>query len=278
MGVFLTILKWLGIILLILLALALCIILLVLLVPFRYKAAAQLSDPESHSDIELKMFKERSSASAEVSWLLGIVKVLAEYPSKDLVTVKIFGKDIGLMDKLRKPAAEEPEEEKEEETQEEEQEVSTEEKIEKLIDKAEGIINMIDYVYRVLTGSCGRRAWRKIETRLCRILAHIMPSNWAMDGTIGLAEPCLNGRFAGGMAILMTFLDDHLRMDTEWDQYQFDLKAQLSGKMRLGVPVAQAVPLVFDKDCRKVLKKLRKAKSKLHTTRPAAELAAEAQA
>ena len=50
MGVFLTILKWLGIILLILLALALCIILLVLLVPFRYKAAAQVSDPESHSE------------------------------------------------------------------------------------------------------------------------------------------------------------------------------------------------------------------------------------
>ena len=277
MGVFLTILKWLGIILLILLALALCIILLILLVPFHYKAAAQVSDPESHSEIELKMFKERSRASAEVSWFLGLLRVLAEYPSGDLVTVKVFGKDIGLMEKLRKPAQEEPEEEKEEEPQEEEEEVSTEEKIEKLIDKGEGIINLVDYVYRVLTGSCGRRAWRKIEKRLLRILAHVQPSSWELDGTIGLSEPCLNGRLAGLMAILMTFLDEHLVMDTEWDQYRCDLKAELSGRLRLGVPVFQAVPLVFDKDCRKVYKKLRKAKSKLNTNRPAAEPAAEIQ-
>ena len=119
MGVILTILKWIGIILLILLALILCIILLVLLVPFRYKAAAQVDDPESHSELELKLFKERSRASAEVSWLLGVVKVLADYPSKDLVTVKLFGKDIGLMEKLRKPKEEEPEEEKEEEPEKE---------------------------------------------------------------------------------------------------------------------------------------------------------------
>ena len=265
MGVFLTILKWLGIILLILLALALCIILLVLLVPFRYKAAAQVSDPESHSEIELKMFKERSRASAEVSWFLGLLRVLAEYPSRDLVTVRIFGKDIRLMDKLRKPAKEEPEEEKE---------ASTEEKIEKLIDKGEGIINLVDYVYRVLTGSCGRRAWAKIKMRLLRILSHVQPSSWELDGTIGLADPCLNGRLAGASAILMTFLDEHLVMDTEWDQYRCDLKAELSGRLRLGVPVVQAVPLVFDKDCRKVYKKLRKARSKMNTNRPEAERAA----
>ena len=133
-------------------------------------------------------------------------------------------------------------------------------------------------MYRVLTGSCGRRAWRKIEKRLLRILAHVQPSSWELDGTIGLSEPCLNGRLAGLMAILMTFLDEHLVMDTEWDQYRCDLKAELSGRLRLGVPVFQAVPLVFDKDCRKVYKKLRKAKSKLNTNRPAAEPAAEIQA
>ena len=278
MGVFLTILKWLGIILLILLALALCIILVVLLVPFRYKAAAQVSDPESHSEIELKMFTERSRASAEVSWFLGLLRILAEYPSRDLVTVRIFGKDIGLMNKLRKPAKEEPEEEKEEEPQEEEEEASTEEKIEKLIDKGEGIINLADYVYRVLTGSCGRRAWAKIKVRLLRILSHVQPSSWELDGTIGLSDPCLNGRLAGASAILMTFLDEHLVMDTEWDQYRCDLKAELSGRLRLGVPVVQAVPLIFDKDCRKVYKKLRKVRSKLNTSRPAAEPAAEIQA
>lgn len=275
MGVILTILKWIGIILLILLALILCIILLVLLVPFRYKAAAQVDDPESHSELELKLFKERSRASAEVSWLLGVVKVLADYPSKDLVTVKLFGKDIGLIEKLRKPKEVEPEEEKEEEPEKEEEALPYEQRIEKLLGKVEGVLNMVDYVYRVLTGSCGRRAWRKVEKRILAILAHVQPTEWALDGTIGLSDPCLNGRLAGCMSILMTFLDEHLAMHTEWEQYQCNVRAQLSGRLQLGVPVVQAVPLILDKDCRKVLKKLKKAKSKLRVNTSAAQPPAE---
>ena len=34
-------------------------------------------------------------------------------------------------------------------------------------------------------------------------------------------------------------------------------------QMRIIVPVKEALPLLFDKDCRKVYKKLKKAKSKL---------------
>ena len=49
MAVILTILKWLGIVLLILLVMGLIGLLLVLLVPFRYKAAARVDDPETHS-------------------------------------------------------------------------------------------------------------------------------------------------------------------------------------------------------------------------------------
>jgi hypothetical protein len=234
-----------------------------------------VDDPESHSELELKLFKERSRASAEVSWLLGIVKVLADYPSKDLVTVKLFGKDIGLMEKLRKPKEAEQEEEKEEEPEKEEEALSYEQRIEKLLGKVEGVLNMVDYVYRVLTGSCGRRAWRKVEKRILAILAHVQPTEWALDGTIGLSDPCLNGRLAGCMSILMTFLDEHLAMHTEWEQYQCNVRAQLSGRLQLGVPVVQAVPLILDKDCRKVLKKLKKAKSKLRVNTSAAQPPAE---
>ena len=47
MVIFLKLLKWLGILVLILLALALLLLLIVLFVPFRYKAAAEVDDPNS---------------------------------------------------------------------------------------------------------------------------------------------------------------------------------------------------------------------------------------
>ena len=106
-------------------------------------------------------------------------------------------------------------------------------------------------------------------------ITHVQPTEWALDGTIGLSDPCLNGRLAGCMSILMTFLDEHLAMHTEWEQYQCNVRAQLSGRLQLGVPVVQAVPLILDKDCRKVLKKLKKAKSKLRVNTSAAQPPAE---
>ena len=50
MTILLTVLKWIGIILLIILALVLVLILLVLFVPFRYRGRAGISDPECHED------------------------------------------------------------------------------------------------------------------------------------------------------------------------------------------------------------------------------------
>ena len=44
--------------------------------------------------------------------------------------------------------------------------------------------------------------------------------------------------------------------------------AEMEGKIRLGVPVVQAVPLLFDKDCRKLYKKLMRARSRLAARPP----------
>lgn len=263
MAIFLTVLKWIGIILLIILALVLVILLLVLLVPFNYKAAATVDDPETHSEFPVAVLKERSKVNAEVSWLLGAVKVLVAYPGSELLAVKIFGKDIGLMDKLAKGGEEEEEETQEQESEEEE--TSLEEKVQKISDKVTKLADAADYAYRVLTGRCARRAWSKVSVSLKNILLHILPSYYAMNGTVGLADPCLNGKFTGVCSMLMPFVDDHIQMETEWDQYRCDLSAELSGRLRLGVPVKEAIPLVLNKDCRKVLSKLKKVRAKLQS-------------
>ena len=265
MAVFLTILKWVGIILLVLLALILVILLIVLLVPIKYNARAAVEDPERHEEFPFAVLREKSEVNALISWLFGAVKILVAFPGDELIAMKVFGKDIGLMDRLKKDETGEKEEEEaaEEKEEEEKEEPSLEKRLEVLAAKAEKIINAVDYVHRVLTGSCGRRAFRKVSRRLLNILDSLMPDHWKIRGNVGFNDPCLNGRFSGFTSILMPFMDEHLGIDTEWDLYRCDMEAEMDGKFRLITPLKETVPLVFDKDCRKVLKKLRKVKSKL---------------
>ena len=254
MAVFLTILKWLGIILLVLLTLILVILLIVLLVPIKYNARAAVEDPDRHEEFPVSVLRENSEVTARISWLFGAVTVLVAFPGNELIAVKIFGKDIGFMNRLKKQEAvlEEADKEQEEEMRET-----------SLSEKVDAVINVVDYIHRVLTGSCGRRAFRKVSRRLLKIIDSMMPDHWKISGNVGLNDPCLNGKMMGFNSILMPFMDEHLGINTEWDLYRCDMNAEMAGKIRLITPVKETVPLIFDKDCRKVLRKLKKVKSKL---------------
>ena len=269
MTVLLTILKWIGISLLILLAIILIMIILVLIVPIRYKADAMVDDPEAHSEFPLSVFRERSGVSAEITWFFGIIKIVVTYPGGRLISLKVFGREIDVMKFLKKEKEKPAQEERaEEEEKEEEEETSLSERAEKAMDAIGRIFDFLDYIYRILTGSCGRRAIDKILSRLKKILLSVLPYRWEVSGTVGLSDPCLNGRMTGLIAVLMPVCDDHLLIGTQWEDYRFDLKAEMEGKIRLGVPVVQAVPLIFDKDCRKLYKKLMRARSRLASRPP----------
>ena len=262
MAILLTVLKWIGIILLAVLVLTLVLIFLILLVPFRYKGRAGISDPECHEKFPTEVLKERTDMTFDVTWLLGIVRIAAAYPGAKLVSVKVFGKDVWPR-KSGKKSEEESPEETEEEEEEEEGPKSLSERVDALIAKSEKYITFIDNVYRILTGSCGRRAWNKVSRRLLNLGRHSSPRMWRLTGNVGLNDPCLNGRLTAVNSILMPFADDHLQVETEWDLYRCNLEAAAAGKIRIIVSVKEMLPLVFDKDCRKVYKKLKKAKAKL---------------
>ena len=78
--IFLTILKILGIVLLSILGLVLLLILIVLFVPIRYKAKI-IKQTDDLKDVSVK---------ADVTYLLRIFRVLINYPSEDIVKVKIL--------------------------------------------------------------------------------------------------------------------------------------------------------------------------------------------
>ena len=145
MAILLTVLKWIGIILLAVLVLTLVLIFLILLVPFRYKGRAGISDPECHEKFPTEVLKERTDMTFDVTWLLGIVRIAAAYPGAKLVSVKVFGKDVWPR-KSGKKSEEESPEETEEEEEEEEGPKSLSERVDALIAKSEKYITFIDNV------------------------------------------------------------------------------------------------------------------------------------
>lgn len=254
MAIFLTILKWIGIILLVVLIILLLLLLLVLFVPIRYKLRAAVNDPESHEEFPLNVLKEQSDVMAEVTWFWGILKVLVQYPGEKLLDIRIFGKSlpIGGGGEEKEEASGEPEKEEKEEEEKEEDAESVIGRIGRLFDKA-------DYYWRVITGRCGRRATDKIISAVKNIVLHVIPQAWKVRGTLGLSDPCLNGKISGLNAILMTMLNKRIDVNTQWERYRCDLNAEIAGKIVLIYPAGQVIPLIFDKDIRKVIKKIRRA-------------------
>lgn len=256
MTIFLAVLKWIGIILLIILGILLVLLLLVLFVPIRYRFRALVDDPESHEEFPLDVLLERSGVMSEVSWFWGSFKVFVRFPGEKLLDIRIFGKSfsLGVSEEREEPEKQPQEEEEEEEEQEEE--------LESIIDRIDRLCHKADYYWRVLTGSCGRRAADKIITRMTKIMLRVIPDSWKLCGTLGLSDPCLNGRVSGLSAILTTFWEESVDMTTQWELYRFDLSTEAAGKIVLAYPVGQMIPLVFDKDIRKVIKKLRRARTR----------------
>ena len=265
MAVIFTILKWLGIILLVLLAVALVLLLIALLVPIHYSIGADLTDPQGHDEFPLDYILDHAQADVKVTWLWKILRIFVTYPAEELIRVTVFGKKLDVSRFLQRGGGQEEssEEEKEEEEEEEEESGSLEDRIEKIVDRIDALLTKMDYYRRIITGSCGRRAAAKVMNKLMAIIVRMLPADWYIRGTIGLGDPYRSGKIAQITSVLYPVTEEHLELDTEWHQYQLDLHIRMDGKFRLGTFVTNLVPLLFDKDCRKVFKKFMKARAKL---------------
>ena len=274
MTIVLAILKWIGIVLLILLAVVILILLLVLLVPFRYHAEGHVRDPEEHEDIPFETWKNGADVSAEVTWLLHFLRARIRYPSQEKLEVWILGRPFPVERFLKKKEPPQEEEKKEEEPAKEP--LTLPQKIEQLVNKADQAAYGVDYYYRTLTGICGRRALDAVLKRLDLILQGILPSRWYLKGTVGLGDPYREGKLYEVCSILSPFTGDSLAIDNVWLAWQMDLSGSLSGILRLGRIVRGVFPLLFDKNCKKLLRKLRAGKAKIKAYGAKAEAAPEA--
>lgn len=256
MAVFLVILKIIGIVVLILLCILIAVVLSVLFIPLHYRIDAVIEDPQQHDKFPAKAIRDHFLVNASADWPAHIVTIRMRYPhpGADAFIVCIFGKKIDINKLLKRSDSREKERKQTEKPHE-----SVLQRLEKIPDRIETFCNKADYYWRIATGSCGRRAFTVISDKISFLLKKSAPRVWSVSGTAGLGDPYHSGKIAEFLAIADPFCSDHLDIAVDWEAYRVDLKVNLKGKVR-GIRIAEAVlPVLFDRDCRKLIRKIRAA-------------------
>lgn len=243
-----TILKIIGIVLLVLLGL----LVLVLSVPIRYETAADLEDPvpgEEKPDYGL-LFREHASGSFRFSWFGPLVRGGISWPGADGFLIRILFWKWDVLDLIRhKP---ERRSGKEPDTVDR-QPASVPEKVSRILKKAKKQLSRVRYVLQLLSRPSGERARKKIGTILGRTLPGLLPRQWKLTGTVGLGDPQAGGRICEGMGILYPFTEEHIAVSVRMMDYQMDLHLRARGRVRLWSLLRAALSLVLDRDIRRLI-------------------------
>lgn len=246
MTILFTILKIIGIILLILIAL----ILLVLFVPVRYHVDASVDDPQPHEDFDADYYKEHLHAYVKAGWLFHLVSVTVQYPGKPVLAVRAAGFTVFTGRKKEKAP---PKEKEPKETQETEK---------GFIEKVKSLYSRLVYYKKTLTCKSGRRAIDKIKITVSGLLKKVLPKNWEMRGTAGFGDPALGGIFLSVQGMLVPLTGGNMDLDADFQEWILDMHLQADGSIRIITVLAAALKILFDKDVRKLLHRLRRGPSK----------------
>lgn len=262
MAVILTVLKVLGIVVLVLLALLLILMLLVLFVPFRYSFSGGINDPEGDTKAFHLDPKKDISAEGSVRWLLGALNVTGgvggeEGPGAARLEVRIFGRKYPI-EKLLKKKEELREEEKEEKPKEPEEKKTLDEKIEEVLRRVEKLTRRVDDALRALQTEYGVRAKEVIIMRVLHMIEQVMPTQWGLTGVLGLGDPSRSAKVFAVQGYLYPLTAGHVAIGTDYELYRYDLRGAARGKIRIITFVYGGIRLLFSRDVRRLLRRLRR--------------------
>lgn len=250
MTILLTILKIIGIILLILIAL----VLLVLFVPVRYRADAGADDPSPHDSFDADYYMEHMQALIKASWLFHFVTVTVQYPGKPVLAVRVAGFTVFTGRKREKK----PQEKRETRA---EPEKGLREKIQAAVSRIKGIYNRITYYKKALTCKSGHRALGRIKSVISGLLKKVLPGEWEMTGRAGFGDPALAGIFLSVQGMLCPVTGGNMKLDADFQEWILDVHFYAQGSIRIITVISAALKLLFDRDVRKLLHRLRRGPS-----------------
>ena len=276
LGILLTILKIIGIILLVLIGLILLAAAVILLVPIRYHGEGAREEKILSGNVKLTWLLHMISASASLS----------EEGTK--IRVCLFGKTI--YPKTKKPpkkskAKKMPKQEvpkKSEKKQQSQKEKSARPDVkskfeaikqkllavkDKFIDSKAGIQkvkNKIDYWKNLLTSDPVKEAMGFLWKKTKGLLHHILPRRMTGRIHFGFEDPSKTGKTLAYFSMLYPFTKENLVIEPEFETEELILEGDIAfrGRIRLGYLVYVALSVVLNKNIRRQYKRLRQGGNK----------------
>lgn len=301
LGILLTILKIIGIILLVLIGLILLAVAVILLVPIRYHGEGAREEKILSGNVKLTWLLHMISASASLSedgtkirvCLFGKTiypktkkppkKSKAKKMPKQEATKKseksekpkqqsdTVSKEVATIYEPQKPNPELPKKEKSARPDVKSKFEDIKQKLlavkEKFIDSKAGIQkikNKIDYWKNLLTSDPMKEAMEFLWKKTKGLLHHILPRRMTGRIHFGFEDPSKTGKTLAYFSMLYPFTKENLVIEPEFETEELILEGDIAfrGRIRLGYLVYVALSVVLNKNIRRQYKRLRQGGNK----------------
>ncbi len=277
LAVILFILKMIGLLLLIILGAAVLALLLVLLVPFRYQAEGS--------------FYGKPAAEAKITWLLRMLSVTVRYETEPDLVIRMFGVRLKKRSSKEEKAPEDKEEPREttvkpqvsksESVKSPDRKSVSEQKktarrsaqkqkkasvpkakkvsaIERIRNKVQEIKEKKDEIMEILHNEEYRKTFRLVKRQLFSIIRHILPQKLQGRIRFGFDDPFKTGQILTYVSPFYGLYAKHLELIPVFEESVMEGELNMKGRIRIGTIAVKAVRLVFDKNIRKLIRKVRK--------------------
>lgn len=301
LGILLTILKIIGIILLVLIGLILLAAAVILLVPIRYHGDGAREEKILSGNVKLTWLLHMISASASLSEDGTKIRVCLfgktiypktkkppkqskakkmpkqEAPKKSEKSEKpkqqsgTVSKEVATIYEPQKPNPELPKKEKSARPDVKSKFEAIKQKLlavkEKFIDSKAGIQkikNKIDYWKNLLTSDPMKEAMEFLWKKTKGLLHHILPRRMTGRIHFGFEDPSKTGKTLAYFSMLYPFTKENLVIEPEFETEELILEGDIAfrGRIRLGYLVYVALSVVLNKNIRRQYKRLRQGGNK----------------
>ena len=301
LGILLTILKIIGIILLVLIGLILLAAAVILLVPIRYHGEGAREEKILSGSVKLTWLLHMISASASLSEDGTKIRVCLfgktiypktkkppkqskakkmpkqEAPKKSEKSEKpkqqsdTVSKEVATIYEPQKPIPELPKKEKSARPDVKSKFEAIKQKLlavkEKFIDSKAGIQkikNKIDYWKNLLTSDPMKEAMEFLWKKTKGLLHHILPRRMTGHIHFGFEDPSKTGKTLAYFSMLYPFTKENLVIEPEFETEELILEGDIAfrGRIRLGYLVYVALSVVLNKNIRRQYKRLRQGGNK----------------
>lgn len=301
LGILLTILKIIGIILLVLIGLILLAAAVILLVPIRYHGEGAREEKILSGNVKLTWLLHMISASVSLSedgtkirvCLFGkMIYPKTKKPPKKSKAKKMpkqeapkkseksekpkqqsdtVSKDVATIYEPQKPIPELPKKEKSARPDVKSKFEAIKQKLlavkEKFIDSKAGIQkikNKIDYWKNLLTSDPMKEAMEFLWKKTKGLLHHILPRRMTGHIHFGFEDPSKTGKTLAYFSMLYPFTKENLVIEPEFETEELILEGDIAfrGRIRLGYLVYVALSVVLNKNIRRQYKRLRQGGNK----------------